>query len=141
MKGEGATKDRTSYPATPFIPLFIRSSMSGLSPDLGVIWVLHSTPEGSIVTPLPDTTLSGGKHPDWVLIDGLQVGEGGERALEGREGKGGQLWDAAQQASGQGAHRWLADGRGGVRAWGAMVQGSMAVRGSVRVKASGLGAN
>ena len=75
--------------------------MPGLSSELGVIWVLHATPEGQVVTPLPATTPSssqqqpalaagveGGKRQaDWLLIDGLQVGRstGGQTPEQTRE--------------------------------------------------------
>ncbi|KAG1661001.1 hypothetical protein FOA52_007166 [Chlamydomonas sp. UWO 241] len=50
-----------------------RDALAGLDPSLRVVWVLHCTPEGEIVTRLAD---SGGRQPDWVLIDGLQGGSG-----------------------------------------------------------------
>lgn len=54
-----------------------RSSLEGIDPSLGVIWVMHATPEGELVTPGPPSWRGeGGRVVDWVLIDGLQGGSG-----------------------------------------------------------------
>jgi phosphoribosylanthranilate isomerase len=54
-----------------------RASLEGIDARLGVVWVMHSTPEGEIVTPAPPFWKGDGERAvDWVLIDGLQGGSG-----------------------------------------------------------------
>ena len=72
-----------SFPYTPrpFLTL-PRSSLPGIDSSLSVIWVMHATPQGEVVTPLPgDASASSsagaghsGRRADWLLLDGLQVG-------------------------------------------------------------------
>lgn len=49
--------------------------LQGLPQDLQVVYVVHATPEGQIVTPLPQQQPLD-RSPDWLLVDGQQGGSG-----------------------------------------------------------------
>ena len=84
-----------------------RASLEGIDSSLGVIWVVHSTPEGELVTPLPPSWKGeGGRKVDWVLIDGLQGGSG--QAIDWS--KLSSPLDASESTLASGAKGWLLAG-------------------------------